>query len=131
MIYVAMPFDSKDFPPNEELTCIAAEYDYFKLLDCQASDYERKTYKGAFRLKEFFSNKRRRPSEFSGPFAPETRPNMQLGHRFDDIAMQVREALRFSRVCRAKSNPLRICVGPTPRQVSVLRSPSWRAVCDI
>ena len=51
-----MPFDTKDFPANEDLARIKSEDDYFKLLDCQAYDYEGKTDKGAFALKEFFQN---------------------------------------------------------------------------
>lgn len=51
-----MPFPRNDFPSNEDLERISIEDRYFKLLNSDAYDYEGKTDKGVFRLKEFFSN---------------------------------------------------------------------------
>ena len=55
-----MPFVPKDFPAAEDLARVKTEDDYFKLLDCQAYDYEGMTDKGAFALKEFFSNDKKK-----------------------------------------------------------------------
>lgn len=55
-----MPFDVQDFPPSEERDRIAIEDRYFKLLNSDAYDYEGKTDKGAFLLKEFFSNDKKK-----------------------------------------------------------------------
>ena len=55
-----MPYDLKDFPCSEELERVAIEDRYFKLLNSDAFDYEGKTDRGAFRLKEFFSNDKKK-----------------------------------------------------------------------
>jgi hypothetical protein len=55
-----MPYDVKDFPSSEELERVAIEDRYFKLLNSDAFDYEGKTDTGAFRLKEFFSNDKKK-----------------------------------------------------------------------
>src|SRR3989344_1905736 len=55
-----MPYDLKDFPSSEELERVAIDDCYFKLLNSDAYDYEGKTDRGAFRLKEFFSNDKKK-----------------------------------------------------------------------
>lgn len=55
-----MPYDLKDFPSSEELERVAVDDRYFKLLNSDAYDYEGKTDRGAFRLKEFFSNDKKK-----------------------------------------------------------------------
>jgi hypothetical protein len=51
-----VPYSAKEFPPKADIARVAIETDYYNLLDCKAYDYDGKTDKGAFKLKEFFSN---------------------------------------------------------------------------